>query len=229
MTGTGPEPPSAEDHAYFHALEAAFLRLRGKAALLSSDDWLVAQGWHRAGVPAELAIRVMEELFERARGRPRGRKGREISSLKYFRAAVESAWEEVAALSAGGRKERLEVMRVEERLGRLAESLGPGLPNRSAVDAEIRSVRGGVPEVEAALAEIDARLLEALWVGLEPAERSTVERSVAEALSTLRGRLPAEELALASRHLRNRRLRERFRLPVLSLFAPEAREPEDAS
>jgi hypothetical protein len=229
MTGTGPEPPTAEDHAYFQALETAFLRLRGKAALLSSDDWLVAQGWRRGGVPAELAIRVMEELFERARNRPRGRKGREISSLKYFRAAVESAWEEVAALSAGGRKERLETLRVEDRLARLAESLGPGLPNRSRMQSEILAVRGGVPEVESTLAELDARLLEDLWNGLEPAERAAVERAVAEALSTMRGRLPAEELALASRHLRNRRLRDRFRLPVLSLFAPEAREPQGAS
>ena len=42
---------SAEDQAYFHALEEAFLRLRGRATLLSAADWQVAREWRRAGIP----------------------------------------------------------------------------------------------------------------------------------------------------------------------------------
>lgn len=226
MTGTGPEPPqdpaTSDDHAYFQSIEEAFLRLRGKSTLLSAADWQVAQGWHRAGVPVDVVVQVMETLFARARERRR----RTISSLSYFKAAVESAWEEVAALSAGGRRERLEPIRVEERLRRLAASLGADLPDGERWRRSIAELRGELPEVENELAEIDRRLLLELARGLSDSEREAHLAAVARALEPLRSRLPPDELETAGAHLRARLLRQKFRLPVLSLFAPEAREPE---
>ena len=87
MTATAPdEVPSSADHAYFLAIERTFLGLRKKAALLTAADWQEAQSWHRQGIPVELIQDVMEKLFERQHAR----KGRTISGLRYFRAAVEA-------------------------------------------------------------------------------------------------------------------------------------------
>ena len=232
MTGTGPTPDGApeapvtpEDHAYFRALEEAFLRLRGKATLLSSADWLVAQGWHRAGIPIEVVVPVMESLFARAKERRR----RTISSLTYFKAAVEAAWEEVQSLSAGGRKERLEPFRIDERLRRLAERIGRDVPEAEQWRARIAALTGELEEVERALAALDAELLGALAGTGTRAERDADREAIAAALAPVASRLPPEEVERAREHLRTQRLRQRFELPVLSLFAPEAREPESAS
>mgnify|MGYP003537474975 CR=1 FL=1 len=106
MTATAPdEVPSSADHAYFLAIERTFLGLRKKAALLTAADWQEAQSWHRQGIPVELIQDVMEKLFERQHAR----KGRTISGLRYFRAAVEAAWEEeirirIADIDAGTAK-----------------------------------------------------------------------------------------------------------------------------
>ncbi|HQN38153.1 MAG TPA: hypothetical protein PLQ31_01300, partial [Thermoanaerobaculia bacterium] len=43
--------PSAEDHAFFQAIEERFVALRGAATLLSPADWQLARAWHRAGIP----------------------------------------------------------------------------------------------------------------------------------------------------------------------------------
>lgn len=231
MTETGPESPSppveaasSDDHAYFRALEEAFLKLRGKSTLLAAADWQTAQGWHRAGIPVELVIRVMEELFARARERKR----RNISALRYFKAAVEAAWIEVESLSAGGRKERLEPLRIEDRLRRLAAALPDELAERTRWSTSIEALRGEVEEVEAALTLLDRALLDDLTRSLAPAAESELEATIERALDGLRERLPAAERDRVHRHLRGQLVRKRFGVPVLSLFSPQAREPTDA-
>jgi len=165
---------------------------------------------------------VMEKLFERQRAR----KGRAISGLRYFRAAVEAAWEEMLALKAGGRAEEAVALPVPSRLANLAASLPAGLPQRSKWTAALASLGevGGPPnEVEEALRTLDAELLSSLATGLDGAERQALADQVGQALARLRGRLPEDELAIASVRVTEQLLRRRFEAPVLSLFSPEAR------
>lgn len=220
MAGTAPDPPpSAEEHAYFLAIESTFLRLRGKAMLLSSSDWQIAQGWFRSGISLEVVLPVMEQLFERARER----KGRPISALRYFRAAVAAAWEEVESLSAGSRRERLEPLRVEERLARLAAALPPDLPQRPDWASRVVALDGSVDLVESGLSELDRDILQVVDASLSAAEREPLRLQVEEALARLRARLPAAELERSKSHLEAQLLRRHARLPLLSLFSPEAR------
>jgi len=230
MNATAPDvPPSPEDHAYFLTIERAFLGLRKKATLLTAADWQEAQGWQRQGIPVELVQDVMEKLFERQQAR----KGRTISGLRYFRAAVEAAWEEMLALKAGGRAEESVVLPISSRLANLAASLPQGLPQRSkwtgAIAATAAAVAGpaaggGLPnEVEEALRALDSELLSELDAGLDAAERGSLADQVGQALARLRGRLPEDELAIASVRVTEQLLRRRFGVPVLSLFSPEAR------
>jgi hypothetical protein len=223
---TPEEIPSPEDHAYFLAIERTFLGLRKKAALLSASDWQVARGWHRQGIPVALVQDVMEKLFERQRARKAEKPGRTISGLRYFRAAVEAAWEEMLSLRAGGRPEAGEALPVQARLGHLSAALPAALPERErwiAALATLAESAGPADEVEARLRSFDAELLASLRRALGPGAQQELEAQVDQALAKLRGRLADEELQVAGRRLEEQLLRRRFVAPVLSLFSPEAR------
>ncbi|MEO7795971.1 MAG: hypothetical protein ABIV06_14480 [Thermoanaerobaculia bacterium] len=223
MNAIAPDnPPSAEDHAYFLTIERTFLGLRKKAALLTAADWQEAQGWHRQGIPIELIQDVMEKLFERQQAK----KGRTISGLRYFRAAVEAAWEEMLALRAGGRAEEVTPLPVGSRLANLAAALPGALPHRQRWNDEIGALAArGAPasEVEVALRTLDAIFLRTLREGLAAGERHDLAVQAERALARLRGRLAEDELAIASERLAEQLLRRHFDVPVLSLFSPEAR------
>lgn len=226
MSATAADPePSAEDQAYFLALEQSFLRLRGRATLLAAADWQTAAVWRRQGIPTDLVVRVMEELFSRQRQR----RGRSISSLRYFAAAVEAAWEEVLELQAGGRQLAPEPLRIDQRLARLAAALPDDLPEHARWAERIARLCGGPEEVESALMALDQELLDSVAARMSAAASAELEQDLERALVTLRGRLEPGELAVAGERLRRQLVRRRHRLPVLSLFAPEAAEAGGAN
>jgi hypothetical protein len=221
MSSTGePEAGSAEDQAYFRALEEKLVELRGSTTLLSPADWQVAAEWRRRGIPLELVGAVMAELALRQRAR---RSKRGFSSLRYFRAAVEAAWQEQLELGAGSVAPRFDPgPPVEKRLEALAAALPPGTP--STVRDEIRRLTGALEEVESALVELDRRLLESIERGLAPDARTRVARRVEAAAHGFAGALPDTELASLRQRLRAQALRAEAGVPLLSLFAAEALE-----
>jgi hypothetical protein len=224
MSSTAAEPgTSAEDQAYFRALEDLFLRLRGSATLLAAADWHVAREWRHAGIPIELIAEVMQRLFDRQRERaPK----RGISSLRYFRAAVASAWDEALALRAGGFRDAAAERPVPERLEALAAALPEDLPGRAELAEEILALRGSVSTVEPKLAKIDTALIARLEAGLAPEARAALALETERALAPLRRRLSESAARAGEERLRIQALRRRYRLPLLSLFAPEAAAPE---
>jgi hypothetical protein len=230
------EPESDETDAYFHAIEEIFLRLRGAGTTLSPADWQLAARWHREGVPLALVERVMAEVF--ARRRARGKKGR-IQSLRYCENAVDAAWAEIREMTGPGRRLVVEPLEVPPRLAALAAALPPGLPGRDELAAKITALgppadgtgaRGTFHDsevVEDALARLDRDLLERAAAALSAEERAALESHLESTLATLADRLPAEELDAARDRLRRQLLRQHLRLPVLSLFSPEAEPRAD--
>jgi hypothetical protein len=220
------EPDSADDHAYFQAIEEIFVRLRGAPLLLSPADWQVARRWHRDGVPLDLVRRALEEVF--AKRQERGTKGK-ISSLRYCAPAVEAAWADLRELTAPGERTAAPPLDIAARLAALAAALPAG--HRDAFASRIQALEGGPPApqtpqtVEERLATLDLDLLEAALAALDEAARAEVDAAVGKTLAALAPRLPAEELARSRERLARQILRQRLRLPLLSLFSPEAEEP----
>ncbi len=218
---------SASDHAYFQAIEELFVRLRGAPLLLSPADWQVAARWRREGVPLSLVQRVIEEVF--ARRAARGARGR-IQSLRYCEEPVDVAWAEIQSLTGPGRRLEVEPLDVAARLAALAAALPEGLPGREELAERIRALvvtRDGATVldsewVEGSLARLDRELLDRAAEALGKEERAALESHLESTLATLAARLPAEELEAARERLRRQLLRRRLRLPVLSLFSPEA-------
>ena len=211
MSGSG-----GESQSYFRAIEATFIRLRGSPLLLSPEDWRQADEWRRRGVPLELVLATLEQVFaRRAERRATGR----VQSLRYCAAAVETAWQEVEAMMSGGRRREAPAVDVAARLAALAASLPPG---RGELADRVRAVVGSTDEVERALAVLDEEMMEAALADLGDEERRTLERRTAGALEALAGRIRPEELAEARHRLLRQALRRARRLPVLSLFSVEA-------
>ena len=209
---------SAEDHAYFQVLEEDLARLRGAALLLAPSDWQVAAEWRRRGVPLELVRRTMAELY--ARRVQRGSR-RRINSLRYFSPAVEAAWEELRALTGPGHRAAPPPLDAAARLAALVRLLPEDLPRRDAWTARIAALSGDAEAIEQALMALDGELLAALEAGLDEEGRAELAGREERTAAALGARLPREEVTAARERLRRQLLRERWRLPLLSLFAPE--------
>lgn len=229
-----------EDQAFFLAIEDHFVRLRGAPLLLSPTDWQVARRWRRQGIPLELVLRALEEVF--ARRRERGARGR-ISSLRYCAPAVEAAWIERSELAATGERVEAEVFDTGARLAALAAALpqpAAGLlsvvglaklrDDLAALAALAAATAAGLDarSLEERLAELDRRTLDEALAALATDERDALAARVERAIGAVASRLSAEEIEQARGRLARQVLRERLGMPMLSLFALEAQPPEPA-
>lgn len=207
-----------EDSSYFHAIEETFIRLRGAPLLLSPADWRIARGWREKGIPLGLIRRTLEELFEKRRERGGGRR---IQSLRYCARAVEEAWQTSSQLAATGHRTAPPTLDVGARLGRMADALPASY---RSVATSLRGLRGEAEEVERELARIDGALMEEAAAQLTPEALKSLGREARARVGVLADRLEDAELEETVRRLRQRSLRRRLGLPVLSLFSREAGE-----
>jgi hypothetical protein len=205
-----------EAFEYFRQLEEEWLRLKGSGGLLSAADWQVAEAWRDAGVPIDLAMATMRDVW--ARRRERGGSTQRISSLKYFAPSVASAWEEVRLLVGPRQSALLDAVDVPERLSALASAIPDGIPDAAAWRRRLGDLSGDTKTVEDALAEFDRVLIERLIGSLEPAERAALDATVEKRLAPLLARLSVEQAEESRPRLLREAVRRRFRVPVFSLF-----------
>jgi hypothetical protein len=214
MTATGDE-----DHAYFQAIEEIFVALRGSPLLLSPADWHVARRWHREGIPLDLIRGALQEVF--ARRKERGAKGK-ISSLRYCAPAVDAAWAERRELTTPGEGAEAPELDLEPRLRALAAALPESSPSRETLAGRIALLTGDPLKIEEDLAALDREMLAGAAASLDVTARGEIEAAVEKTLAALRGRLPSAELERSRERLTAQVLRQCLRLPVLSLFSPDA-------
>lgn len=224
MSETAAPPPadadSPADQEYFRALEEKVVALRGAAILLSPADWQLARSWRARAIPIEVVCGALDLCAQRLADRHPGRR---ISSLRYCRAAVSEAWEEVEALGAAeaGRRREALVFDPAPRLAALAAALPESLHDRERRAAALAALSGPAPEIEAALAELERAWLKLEWQRIEPGTRAAIEGEVERSLAALAGRFAAEELLETRAALARETLRRRLGVPKLSLFAAE--------
>lgn len=210
---------SAEDHAYFQAIEERFIRLRGAPLLLSPSDWQLARRWRQEGIPLALVLATLEQVF--AQRTARGAKSR-IQGLRYCADAVERAWQEHQDVMAPGTRRGPSVLDVDGRLAALVASLPSSLPNRPQVVERLCALTGSAEEVERELMRIDDEVIAAAVEALDAQSREVIEKRVEAALAKLAQRISSSDRSAIRERLFRQALRHRLRLPVLSLFAPEA-------
>lgn len=92
---SNPTAALSSQHAYFQRIETAFIRLRGAPLLLSPKDWKIITAWHEAGIPLELVLGCLRDVF--ATRAERGTSSK-VNSISYCVPAVEKAWAEAREL-----------------------------------------------------------------------------------------------------------------------------------
>ena len=201
------------DESYFQQIERHFIRLRGAPLLLSPVDFQVAESWRSAGIPLELVLRVLDEIFD-----ARPAEADPVQSLRYCASRVEAAWRAERDVRRAGEREQAPPLDVGERLRVLAAALPDDLAGVEQARNEIRQLEGSVEELEARLAEIDTRLVRQGLERLSEEERQGLERHSEQALEALSARMPEKERRKTLRRMVERGVRRATGLPVLSLF-----------
>jgi hypothetical protein len=217
----------SEDHAYFQAIEALFIELRGAPFQLSPDDFKITKAWRGEGVPLDVALTTLREKVSQASDEGDDPKRR----LSYYRRAVERAWQRQRELAAPGAAATAEALDVAPRLSRLASRVPPSLPQiRQRIDQlltelmiELMTEHLSAEEVDLALGEIDQAMLDAAREALTDSASTELAERVAQSLAALAGRLGGTSESARSR-VEPRLLRDLAGLPLLSLFSPDALE-----
>lgn len=230
---------TAEERAYFEAVEAHFIRLRGRPLILSPRELERTAGWHREGIPLRIVRRGIDRYFAKRFDRPAARQ--RAVSLEYCEDFVRQAWQESLDLAVGGNQgtppgEERGRGETDQTLQRLMEGLER---SRASLAPEHGDLALALDQARGALAVLCGRTDENLTVQSLEAELEQLDREVTEELlrtagpemhQRLREACYAEMKETAAgmdtalynstlERLTMRRLRHTFDIPEISLFA----------
>lgn len=225
----GAQPPrprlSAEELAYYRAVEDLFARLRGTPFLLTPKDFALLRRWWQEAVPLAAVAAGVAEVFERSRERGAD----PVSSLAYCRHAVQRHARRLAVAAAGAERvsETVDVAAAVARLVAEVRAAAARRQSEAGVAAALVSLASALETVPASaapaavdelLGRLELAIVEALFGALAPADRATVEAQVAGELAGID--LAPEIRARSERALRLRAVRELIGLPRLELASP---------
>jgi hypothetical protein len=210
-----------ERSRYFQEIARAFFARRGAPLFLSPKDLSLIEDWEKSGIPPAVALEGIERSFEKTGFRAGGRG--KILALAYCDPAVRRAFDQHRDRKVGGRRTpaapKASEARakagaaVEEFLSRASRETPdleePFLEARRALRGAGENARAG-DELDRLDGRVDAILL---------ARAGTSDRE--EAAREVRSRhpgLPVRERAAAAERLLLKRLRDKYRVPYLSLY-----------
>jgi len=217
---------TADEAAFYRAVEDHFARLRGTPFLFTSRDFALLRRWWAEGVPLAAVLAGLGEVFERRAAAD----GDPVSSLSYCRHAISRharrlaarppAEAGVAAVDTAATLARL-VAEVRDAVQRWQAhpSLAGELERVAAALASL-SAASEPAALDEALARLELGVAEPLVAALPAAARARVAEAVA---NDLKGAVLAPEVrGRTERALRLRHLREVVGLPRLALDADGA-------
>ena len=233
-----------DETAYFRSVEEHFIQRRGRPLILSPGDVHRTRTWHDGGIPLKAVLEGIDIYFDRLERR--GRAARRAVTLAYLEDDVLDAWagEKRRRLGRAGESDDAgkpgPVARPEEH-ERLARSLadtarelgGRGETENlvgAAVEAAAKKLRAKADlfdparedhdeqRVEDHLRRLERTLLTAVRKAVGEDGVTCLERDVTASLADKRERMGESTHERVVRQLVDKRLRERFGIPRLSLF-----------
>lgn len=230
----------ARQKAYVRQIEQRFNALRASGLYISPRDFALLLDWYDRGVPASLVIAAIEGAFAKAAARA-ARSA--IQSITYCRRAVEEAWEDRRAAMLGaapakgaapsavfGRDEiavhldaaaaaisRSAVGMIGEARSMLEEvAAALGAHGRSVRDPDVHT---DLPALEAQLALLEERALEAARVGLDASTLQQLAATCETSLAPFSARMSERARAATLRRALDGAIRAKLGMPRFSLFA----------
>ncbi len=226
--GGAAAPVDEEEIQYSLAVERAFQELGGPAVPVAPQDAAAVKSWYEAGVDFETICRCFRE--KASSSGLRDASGRPIRTLRYFQDVVMDTHRQILAIRGPWANPRaptiaVPTIDVTARLAALSAALPPELPDRETWSRRVVELEGNAEEVEERLEAVDRQVLDAADAMLDAQDRRELEKKLSKAVAHLGQRLSAQQLRRTEEQLRERLMRKKLSLPVLSLFSPEAGLP----
>jgi hypothetical protein len=211
------ENPSGETRRdYFQSVGRLFLSLRGAPYQLAPREWAQIEDWYRRKIPPAAVRDGLRAAYEDFRARPR--RGKRGMTLAFCEPRVRQAFQQRRDRRVGGKGGRGEkpdpgraaLRAVQDFLGKVPPSLGFLKPVLEAAEQELKSGRPDENRLDGWEEEIEARLIREAPGDIRNEAEQTLDRDFSSAGGAERAQL--RDLLVV------RILRDRFRVPHLSLF-----------
>ena len=227
---------------YFTEIEEHFQRRRGSLLLLSTLDWALIETWREAGVPLEVALRGIDEAFDKYEARQHKGRQRRINGLAWCAQAVMEAAEQQkeAAIGMAASPDTqadagFEAQRIAEHLEAAAQALDAATAQESyseywasslaalalrlrAMVDDLAAPSAKLEELERELTVLEEKLFATLTTHVPEEILLRFKTEAARELSAYRSRMSAVQLRQIEQQFVHKRLLEHYQLPRLSLF-----------
>lgn len=210
-----------EEPTYYGEVESYFVERRGSPLFITPAEWALVARWEEQGIPLHVVKEGIDRVFERPQAAAKLRK------LGYCRQTVEAAFRRFRELRLGGgdgpgkdaqKKNTEDSFDVAAHLSRLASALSGLAPDLvTRVEALGESGRS-LSAIEDALSALDEELIDRAEERMSDTERDSLRAEASRSLVSYRGRMPEKVYQSALKSAYRRRLRERAKLPRLSLY-----------
>ena len=226
---------------YFTEIEEHFQRRRGSLLLLSTLDWALIETWRDAGIPLEVALRGIDEAFDKydARQRASTKRLRHVNGLAWCAQAVMEAAEQQKEAAIGmvttpedtsdkSADAGFEAQRIAAHLRAAAEALSVSSIAPEACETlalrlqtiaeEILTQLPNLEDLERQLTVLEEKLFAALTTSAPEDILIRLKAEAARELAAYRSRMSAVQLRQIEQQFVQKRLLEHYNLPRLSLF-----------
>jgi hypothetical protein len=216
---------------YFTEIEERFQRRRGSLLMLSTLDWALIETWHEAGLPLEVALRGIDDAFDKHDAQKLRAKGRtrKINGLAWAAQSVMQAAEAAAEAATGARpvekpeqESGFELARVKDYLERNAAAIeAAGV--EAAVAERLRELAAeatgeNLEELDRTLSVLEEKMFAGLMAAASEDELVALREQAARELAPYRGKMGAVQIKQVQQQFLQKRLLETRGLPRLSLF-----------
>ena len=225
---------------YFTEIEEHFQRRRGSLLLLSTLDWALIETWREAGIPLEVALRGIDEAFDKYETRQSKGRQRKINGLAWCAQAVMEAAEQqkeaaigMAAAQGTEADAGFEAQRIADHLEAAAQALDSAAiaheslrehwaASLAALALRLRAMAGELPgnleDLERELSMLEEKLFATLTTHVPEELLLRFKTEAARDLAPYRSRMTAVQLRQIEQQFVHKRLLEQYQLPRLSLF-----------
>jgi hypothetical protein len=233
---------SVNYYNYFTEIEETFIRRRGKNLLLSPLDWALIESWQEREVPLHIILRGIERVFDLIDKQPNRK--RSVKSLFYCKEEIEAQYAEWLESQVGGQQsavssqqsadggqqsEKSEMFSreaIDEHLKQVSADLRAARAHSSGdlqetferVLARLAEIEGSYADAESleeTLEKLDAMIDETL---VKTAETDELKAQVEKQIASYRNKMDAEVFQRTFELMLLKKLRERAKIPRLSLF-----------
>jgi hypothetical protein len=228
---------------YFTEVEEAFVRRRGTHMIVSPLDWALIEAWKDAGIPLRVVLRGIEQAFDSWDSRPH--RGQRVSTLMYCKQAIDECYAAHMQSQVGAPRDDAATADVDDPfpidgiryslaqavqkldaalvLAQDSEALAESFERARArladlVEAAHSTTRVDTEALEADLTAVDELLKRALMEQAPEAERKAALEAAKADMKPYRKMVEKAMFQQMVEKLTVQALRERYRLPRLSLF-----------